>query len=159
MKVAIGADHGGFLYKNMIAAVLTGKGHEVLDLGAYGPEPSDYPDYAKAVAAAILEGKAERGILLCGSGVGICVAANKFPGIRACLCHDSYSAHQGVEHDDMNVLCLGERVIGPELANELALIFLEARFSGAERHVRRLEKIREIEQAIIHEGRGFWHGV
>ncbi len=158
MKVALGADHGGFLYKGMIAALLTGKGHEVLDLGAYGPEPSDYPDYAKAVSAAILEGKAERGILLCGSGVGISVAANKFPGIRACLCHDSYSAHQGVEHDDMNVLCLGERVIGPELAKELVLIFLEAGFSGAERHVRRLGKIKDIEQAIINQGGVLRHG-
>ncbi len=150
MKVALGADHGGFLFKNMIAALLAEKGHEVLDFGASSPEPSDYPDYAKLVAAAIREGKAERGILFCGSGVGICVAANKFPGIRACLCHDSYSAHQGVEHDDMNVLCLGERVIGPELAKEIVQIFLAARFSGAERHVRRLEKVREIERTIMH---------
>lgn len=145
MKIALGADHGGFLYKNMLAALLAERGHEVLDCGAFGPEPSDYPDYAGAVSAAISEGKAERGILVCGSGVGICVAANKFTGIRACVCHDSYSAHQGVEHDNMNVLCLGERVIGPELAKELALIFLDARFSGAPRHLRRLEKISEIE--------------
>ena len=149
MRVAIGSDHGGFIYKKMIASLLTEKGHEVLDLGAYGPEPSDYPYYAKSVSEVILGGRAERGILLCGSGVGICVAANKFPGIRACLCHDSYSAHQGVEHDDINVLCLGERVIGSELAKELALIFLSARFSGAARHLRRLEKIKEIERTIM----------
>jgi ribose 5-phosphate isomerase B len=148
MKIALGADHGGFLYKNIISAVLAEKGHEILDLGAFSPEPSDYPDYAKLVAESISEGRAERGILLCGSGVGICVAANKFPGIRACLCHDSYSAHQGVEHDDMNVLCLGERVIGVELAKEIALIFVDARFSGDERHVQRLQKISAIERDI-----------
>jgi ribose 5-phosphate isomerase B len=145
MKVALGSDHGGFVLKNLIAALLKEKGHEVFDFGAYTAEPSDYPDYAEPVAVALLEGKAERGILFCGSGVGICVTANKFPGIRACLCHDSYSAHQGVEHDDMNILCLGERVIGPELAKEIVLGFLAARFSGAPRHARRLEKVKEIE--------------
>ncbi|MCL4490315.1 MAG: ribose 5-phosphate isomerase B [Nitrospirae bacterium] len=147
MKVAIGADHGGFALKNIVAPFLESKGFEVLDFGAYGPEASDdYPDFSKAVAEAILQGKAERGILVCGSGVGASVAANKFPGIRSAVCHDTYSAHQGVEDDDMNVLSLGERVIGPELAKEIVLRFLSARFSGAERHVRRLEKVKDMER-------------
>ena len=147
MKVAIGADHGGFALKNIIAPFLESKGFEVLDFGAYGPEASDdYPDFSKTVAEAILQGKAERGILVCGSGVGASVAANKFPGIRSAVCHDTYSAHQGVEDDDMNVLSLGERVIGPELAKEIVLRFLSARFSGAERHVRRLEKVKGMER-------------
>ena len=122
------------------------KGYQVLDLGAHGPEPSDYPDFARAVAGAILRGEAERGILICGSGVGASVAANKFSGIRAAVCHDTFSSHQGVEDDEMNVLCLGERVIGPELAKEIAVRFLSARFSGAERHIRRLAKVKEIEK-------------
>lgn len=145
MKIAIGADHGGFSLKNMIASFLRDRGHDVLDLGAFGPEPSDYPDFARAVAEAVLGGKAARGILVCGSGVGASVAANKFPGIRAAVCHDTFSARQGVEDDDMNVLCIGERVIGAGLAKELALSFLSAEFSGAERHARRLEKVKEIE--------------
>ncbi len=146
MKIAIGSDHAGFLLKGIIVKFLTDKGYQVLDLGAYSSEPSDYPDFAKTVSEAILNGKAERGILICGSGVGASVAANKFPGIRAAVCHDTYSAHQGVEHDDMNVLCIGERVIGPELAKEITLAFLSAKFSGAERHVRRLNKVIAIEK-------------
>ncbi len=146
MKIAIGSDHAGFLLKGIIVKFLTDKGYQVLDLGAYSSEPSDYPDFAKTVSEAILNGKAERGILICGSGVGASVAANKFPGIRAAVCHDTYSAHQGVEQDDMNVLCIGERVIGPELAKEITLAFLSAKFSGAERHVRRLNKVIAIEK-------------
>lgn len=146
MKVALGSDHGGFHLKEVMVKFLAGKGYQVLDLGAHTPEPSDYPDFARAVAEAILSNKAEKGILICGSGVGASVAANKFPGIRAAVCHDTFSSHQGVEDDEMNVLCLGERVIGPELAKEIAVSFLSARFSGAERHIRRLNKVKEIEK-------------
>lgn len=146
MKVAIGSDHGGFHLKEVVVRFLAGKGYQVLDLGAHTPDPSDYPDFARAVAGAILNGKAEKGILICGSGVGASVAANKFPGIRAAVCHDTFSSHQGVEDDEMNVLCLGERVIGSELAKEIVLCFLSARFSGAERHIRRLTKVKEIEK-------------
>jgi ribose 5-phosphate isomerase B len=149
MKIAIGSDHGGFALKGIIAEFLTGQKHEVADVGAFSAEPSDYPDFARAVAEAILKGNAERGIVICGSGVGASVAANKFPGIRAALCHDSFSAHQGVEDDNMNILCLGARVIGAELAKELVLFFLAARFSGAERHMRRLEKINIIEKEFM----------
>lgn len=146
MKVAIGADHGGFVLKVIISKFLAAGGHEVLDFGAKSEEPSDYPDYAMAVAQAVIKGQAERGILVCGSGVGASIAANKFPGIRAAVCHDTFSARQGVEDDDMNVLSLGERVIGPALAKEIVTSFLGARFSGAERHVRRLEKVKQIEK-------------
>jgi len=149
MRVAIGADHGGFLLKSELVSRFAGK-YAVIDLGASTLDTADdYPDYAYAVARAVAEGKAERGILVCGSGVGAAIAANKVPGVRACLCHDSYSAHQGVEHDDMNVLCLGARVIGVELACELAATFLNARFSGEERHRRRLEKVAQIEQKAL----------
>ena len=147
MRVAFGADHAGFSLKQNLAAYARELGHEVLDLGTDSEAPVDYPDYAAAVGRAVVEGRAERGILICGSGVGASVAANKIPGVRAGLCHDSYSAHQGVEHDDINVLVLGARVIGPELARELARTYLNARFSGAERHRRRLEKIRALEEA------------
>jgi RpiB/LacA/LacB family sugar-phosphate isomerase len=145
MRVAIAADHAGFLLKQQLAADLAAQGHDVLDLGTMSTDPVDYPDYAVAIAEAIRDGRAERGVLLCGSGVGVSVAANKFPGIRAGVCHDSYSAHQGVEHDDMNVLVLGARVVGGSLAQELVQDFLQARFSGAERHRRRLEKVKAIE--------------
>ncbi|MFO0753464.1 MAG: ribose 5-phosphate isomerase B [Thermodesulfovibrionales bacterium] len=143
--MAIGADHGGYPLKGILLDFLREKGHEPLDCGAYGPEPSDYPDFARAVAEAVLRRDAERGVLICGSGVGASVAANKFPGIRSAVCHDSFSAHQGVEDDNMNVLSLGARVVGPELAKELVGFFLDARFSGAERHLRRLEKVEKIE--------------
>jgi RpiB/LacA/LacB family sugar-phosphate isomerase len=148
MRVAFGADHAGFSLKQELIPCVKDLGHEVLDLGTNSPDPVDYPDYAEAVGRAVVEGRAERGILICGSGVGASVAANKIPGVRAGLCHDTYSAHQGVEHDDMNVLVLGARVIGPELAAELAAAFLHARFSGAERHLRRLEKVRKLEGAV-----------
>jgi ribose 5-phosphate isomerase B len=147
MIVAIGCDHGGYPLKAHVASEVEQAGHTVLDLGALEPDPQDdYPVYARRVCEAILEGRAERGILLCGSGVGVSIAANKFPGIRAALCHDSYSAHQGVEHDGMNVVCLGRLVVGPEIAAELVRAFLAARFSGAERHVRRLAEVEAIER-------------
>jgi ribose 5-phosphate isomerase B len=146
MRVAIGSDHGGFVLKQMVADSLKKAGHRVLDVGAYDAEPSDYPDFAKAIAEAVLRGEAERGILICGSGVGASVASNKLPGIRASVCHDTFSAHQGVEDDDMNVLCLGQRVVGPELAKEIVFCFLSAQFSGSERHERRLHKMSEIER-------------
>lgn len=142
MKVAIGSDHGGFPLKKEVAQLLARDGHQVIDLGAHAYDASDdYPDFALAVARAVVTGQAERGIILCGSGVGASVAANKVRGIRAGLCHDTYSAHQGVEHDDMNVLCLGSRVIGGSLAAELVRTFIGARFSGEERHRRRLDKV------------------
>lgn len=146
LKVALGADHGGFALKEELSNRLQDK-YEVLDLGACVLDPDDdYPDFVRAVTEALATGQAQRGIIVCGSGVGAGIAANKVPGIRACLCHDSYSAHQGVEHDDMNVLCLGARVIGLELAWELVTVFLEASFSSEERHKRRLEKVKAIEQ-------------
>ena len=146
MKIAIGADHGGFSLKSIIADFLKGLRHEVHDLGTHSPDPVDYPDFAMTVSQEILVRKAERGILICGSGVGACVAANKFPGIRAATCHDSFSAHQGVEDDNINILCLGARVIGPELAKDIVKIWLGASFSGAERHKRRLSKIENFER-------------
>jgi len=149
VQVAIGADHGGFPLKIVLLEHLKTLGHAVRDLGTYGSDPVDYPDYARAVANAVIEGKAERGILICGSGVGACVAANKFPEIRAAICHDTFSAHQGVEDDDMNILCLGARVVGAELAKDIVTTFLTATFSGAERHVRRLAKVAEIERELL----------
>jgi ribose 5-phosphate isomerase B len=146
MKVALAADHAGFSLKQDLLDLVAGAGHEVLDCGTDGPAPVDYPDFAAKLGRAVLEGRADRGILICGSGVGASVAANKLVGIRAAVCHDTYSARQGVEHDDMNVLCLGSRVIGVELARELGRHFLAARFTGEERHVRRLGKIRALEQ-------------
>jgi len=148
MRVAMGADHAGFSLKRDLVSYLKSLKHEVLDLGTNSQDPVDYPDYAEAVGRAIVDGKAERGVLVCGSGVGASVAANKIPGIRAGLCHDTYSARQGVEHDDMNVLVFGARVIGPELARELARVYLEATFSGEERHRRRLEKVARLEQQV-----------
>jgi RpiB/LacA/LacB family sugar-phosphate isomerase len=145
MRLALGSDHAGFELKNRLAAQLREAGHEVLDVGTHDTAPVDYPDFAVAVGNAVLGGRAERGILICGSGVGASVAANKLPGIRAGLCHDHYSAHQGVEHDDMNVLVLGARVIGIEPARELAEAFVNAKFTNEDRHLRRLEKVRELE--------------
>ena len=145
MKVVIGSDHAGFQLKNKMGDLLRSMGNEVLDVGAFNENPSDYPDFAEAVGRAVLDGKAERGVLICGSGVGASVAANKLPGIRAGMCHDTYSAHQGVEHDDINVLVLGERVVGVELAKDLVRAFMGAKFSNEERHVRRLGKVKAIE--------------
>ena len=149
VRVALGADHGGFALKNDISTQLHDT-HEILDMGAHTFDSTDdYPDFARAVAQAVASGQAERGIIICGSGVGSCIVANKVPGIRACLCHDTYSAHQGVEHDDMNVLCLGARIIGVELATEVVTSFLKACFTGEERHRRRLGKILNIERQAL----------
>jgi ribose 5-phosphate isomerase B len=149
MNIVVGADHGGFQLKTILADYVRTLGHTVHDVGTYSPEATDYPDYAKAVAQRILAHGAERGIVVCGSGVGACVAANKVPGIRAAICHDTFSAHQGVEDDDMNVLCLGARIIGTELAKEIVRTFLSASFSHAERHVRRLGKVNAIEKEYM----------
>src|SRR5499427_2427566 len=146
MRIVVGSDHAGFEMKKKVVGFLLESGNlEVVDVGSYNIDPVDYPDYAEAVGVAIREGRADRGILICGSGVGASVAANKLPGVRAGLCHDTYSARQGVEHDDMNVLALGARVIGPELARELVLAFVRAAFSGEERHRRRLAKVAALE--------------
>jgi ribose 5-phosphate isomerase B len=149
MKIAIAGDHAGFGLKQIILADLRADGHDVTDFGACDATPSDYPDFAELVCNAVRNGQAERGVLVCGSGVGVCVAANKFPGIRAGLCHDNYSAHQGVEHDDMNVICLGSRIIGQEPAREIVRTFLAAKYSGEERHARRLAKVLAIEQRFL----------
>lgn len=147
MKIAIASDHAGFPLKQTLIDCLKRLGHKVEDLGTNSAEvPVDYPDFTAKVAEAVTRGKANRGIMVCGSGVGACVAANKFKGVRAAICHDTYSAHQGVEHDDMNVLCLGARVIGPALALEITEAFSGAVFSNEARHVRRLDKIRSFEQ-------------
>jgi RpiB/LacA/LacB family sugar-phosphate isomerase len=151
MIIALGTDHAGFPLKETIIHTIESEGHTVLDLGTFDEAPVDYPDYAKLIAEALKNEQARRGILLCGSGVGASVAANKFMGIRAGLCHDTYSAHQGVEHDNMNILCLGARVIGPALAEELVKSFVRARFSGETRHRRRLEKIALLEKSCAHE--------
>jgi ribose 5-phosphate isomerase B len=147
MHIAVGADHAGVPLNGAVIAELARLGHDVLDLGTHdGSRPDDYPDYAAAVGEQVADGTCDRGILICGSGVGASVAANKIPGIRAGLCHDTYSAHQGVEHDDMNVLCLGSRVVGRELALELVRSFLAARFSNEERHRRRVSKVIALEE-------------
>ena len=146
MKIALGADHAGYELKRALEPFLTKLGHTVLNMGVDSLDPADYPDYAKKVALAVSSGKAERGIMVCGSGVGATVACNKVPGARAGLCHDTFSAHQGVEDDDVNVLCLGARVIGSELAFEIVKVWLNARFTGAERHLRRLNKVIAIEK-------------
>ena len=148
MMIAVATDHGGFPLKDSLLAVIRACGHEALDLGAYSADPlDDYPDYSRVVGEAIQQGRAERAVLMCGSGVGASVAANKMIGIRAAVCHDAYSAHQGVEHDNMNVLCLGARVIGPELMVDLVRAYLGAQFTGEARHVRRLAKVDAIEKA------------
>jgi ribose 5-phosphate isomerase B len=151
MRIAIGTDHAGWSYKELLVHELREAGHDLLDLGTHGPESVDYPDFARPVAEAVARGEADRGILLCGSAVGVSLVANKVPGIRAAVCHDCYSAHQGVEHDDVNVLCLGARVIGIELAREIVHRFLEARFSEDPRHRRRLEKLIAVERTYMKE--------
>lgn len=151
MKIAIACDHGGFPLKQTIIDTVRAEGHEVLDFGTNSVVSVDYPDYTEKVGWAIQSGQAERAIVVCGSGVGACIAANKMRGIYAGICHDTYSAHQGVEHDDMNVLCLGARIIGSELADEIVRAFLNARFTAEERHVRRVGKTRRIEQEECEE--------
>ena len=149
MKIAVATDHAGFPLKAAVLEVVRAAGHEVLDLGTDSTEPVDYPDYAEKLGRAIQSGEVERGILLCGSGVGASIAANKMKGVYAAVCHDTYSAHQGVEHDDMNLLCMGGRIIGPELVREIVEAFLKARFlgedPGQERHMRRVLKVRKLE--------------
>ncbi|HKA52194.1 MAG TPA: ribose 5-phosphate isomerase B [Candidatus Binatia bacterium] len=154
MRIVTGSDHAGFDLKTDTIAHLRESGHQVTDVGTHDATPVDYPDYAEAVGVAVREGRADRGVIICGSGVGASVAANKLPGIRAGLCHDTYSAHQGVEHDDMNVLVLGARVIGTEMARELVRAFVAAVFSGEERHRRRLEKVNALEARYAGAKRG-----
>ena len=150
MKIAIAGDHAGFELKNGLAEELRSWGHDVSDLGAHDLDPlDDYPDFGIRVAEAIRRGEADRGIVVCGSGIGVCVTVNKFPGLRAGVCHDTYSARQGVEHDDMNVLCLGERVVGPALAKEIVRAFVDARFSGEDKHARRLGKVIGVEKRFL----------
>src|SRR5688572_7361064 len=151
MRIAVGADHAGFEMKRDLGAYLAKNGHEILDIGAFTNAPVDYPDIAEGVAQAVRNGQSDRGIVVCGSGAGAAIAACKFPGIRASVCHDTYSARQAVEHDDMNVLCLGARVIGPELARVLADTFLTATFSGDQRHMNRLAKIDAIESRFARD--------
>jgi len=151
MKIVVGSDHAGFTLKQEIVERISQIGHDVQDLGAYNSEPSDYPDFAAVVGKAMMAGAAERGILICGSGVGVCVTANKMPGIRAAICHDTYSAHQGVEHDDMNVLVMGSRIVGSALAFDLTIAYLNARFQPSEeRFLRRLNKLKQIERLYMH---------
>lgn len=150
LHIALAADHGGFVLKTSLIPWLESENFEIIDLGAYVFDSrDDYPDFAEDVAEAVVSAKADRGLLICGSGVGAAIAANKVPGIRACLCHDTYSAHQGVEHDDMNVLCIGGRVIGIELAKEIIGAFLKAQFSGLERYQRRLDKVKALESRTL----------
>jgi len=145
MRVGVGSDHAGFEMKEQVAAHVREAGHQVLDVGTHSAAPADYPDYAEALGMAILNNQADRGILISGSGVGASIAANKIPGMRAGVCHDCYSAHQGVEHDNMNVLVMGARVIGQSLANDIVDVYLDAQFTCEDRHLRRLEKIRKLE--------------
>ena len=149
MKIVIGSDHAGFQLKNAMGDLIRSLGHAVLDVGAFNENPSDYPDFAEAVGRAVLNGLAERGVLICGSGVGASVAANKIIGIRAGVCHDTYSGHQGVEHDNMNVLVMGSRVIGEKLAEDIVRAYLAANFTNEERHVRRLAKVQALEQRML----------
>ena len=153
MKIALGSDHAGFELKERVKTLLRELKHEVLDLGTANTKPVDYPDYAEAVGLAVRDAKAERGILVCGSGVGASVAANKVPGVRAGLCHDHYSAHQGVEHDDMNVLVMGGRVIGEAVALELVRAFLDSKYTAEDRHQRRLDKVKSIEERYTAKGK------
>jgi ribose 5-phosphate isomerase B len=146
MRIALGSDHAGYPLKEQLAGWLAESGHAVYDLGTHNSDPVDYPDYAAAVGQAVLDGRADRGIVICGSGAGAAVAANKLNGIRSSVAHDTYTAHQMVEHDDVNVLCLGSRVIGPALAEDLVSAFLSAKFSREDRHVRRLDKIKALER-------------
>ena len=152
MRIALAADHAGYLLKNELKTKLSAQGHTVTDFGTDSPAPVDYPDSAEAVANAIRGGQADRGIIVCGSGAGVSIAANKFPGIRAAVCHDTYTAHQAVEHDDMNVLCLGARVIGSAVAADLAAAFIGATYAKEERFQRRLDKVLNIESRFTGKG-------
>jgi RpiB/LacA/LacB family sugar-phosphate isomerase len=155
MKIAVACDHAGFPLKDEVLEVIQATGNEAVDLGTYNQEPVDYPDYAEKAARAILLGQAERGIVLCGSGVGAAIAANKIKGIYAGVCHDTYSAHQGVEHDNMNILCLGGRIVGGELAKEIVRAYLQAEFCNEARHLRRVAKIKALEETgTVKNGNG-----
>ena len=145
-KIVIGADHRGFNLKESLKSFLTSKGYEVIDTGTYSTEPADYPDIAAGIVKKIISGEAQRGIMVCGSGVGASVAANKFKGIRAAVCHDTFSAHQGVEDDSMNMLCLGGGIIGESVAKEVVIAFVEAEFKSVERYIKRLEKVKKFEE-------------
>lgn len=149
MKVVIGSDHAGFRLKNAMGDLIRSLGHAVLDVGAFNENPSDYPDFSEAVGRAVLDGRAERGVLICGSGIGASVAANKLTGIRAGICHDTYSGHQGVEHDNMNVLVMGSRIVGEKLAEDVVRAFLAAKFTQEERHLRRLAKVDALERKML----------
>ena len=151
MRIAFGADHAGFELKRDLAAAMAQQGHEILDVGTHSNAPVDYPDIAEAVATALRNGQVDRGVIVCGSGAGVSVAASKFPGVRAAVCHDTYTARQAVEHDDLNVMCLGARVVGPALARTLVEAFLTATFSADDRHLRRLAKIDAIESKFMSE--------
>ena len=151
MQVAVACDHAGFSLKPIVLETVISLGYQVLDLGTSSTKSVDYPDFAHKLGQAIQEGQAQRGIIICGSGVGACIAANKMQGVYAGVCHDTYSAHQGVEHDDMNVLCLGARIIGPELVRELVVSFLKANFVADERHLRRIKKVRAIENHSLNQ--------
>lgn len=146
MRIALGADHAGFTLKQHLSRLLSEAGHTVFDLGTHSDAPVDYPDFAALVGAAVVDGRADRGIMVCGSGAGACVAANKIKGIRAAVAHDTYTARQAVEHDDVNVLCLGSRVVGEALAEELVETFVNARFTSEERHLRRLAKVNALDE-------------
>jgi len=150
MRIAVASDHAGYAIKDDVINIIQAAGHEILDLGTYSQEPVDYPDYAAKLGKAIIEKQADRGVLICGSGVGACIAANKIKGVYAGICHDTYSAHQGVEHDNMNVLCLGSRIVGIEMVKEILKAYLNAKFDLEERFIRRFEKIRTLEQNGIH---------
>jgi ribose 5-phosphate isomerase B len=149
MRLAVGGDHAGFSLKGSLIAAMTEWGHEVEDLGSYTPEPVDFPDIARSVCGAVTEGRAERGVLVCGTGIGACIAANKIPGIRAALCHDVHSAHQSVEHDDANVICLGAQIVGEWLALDLLRTYLDARFGGEEHFRRRIAKLADLEREAL----------
>jgi ribose 5-phosphate isomerase B len=151
MRIVIGSDHAGFALKSKMSDVVRALGHDILDVGTFNENPSDYPDFAELVGHAITEGKSDRGVLFDGSGVGMTIAANKIPGIRAAACHDTCSAHQGVEHDDMNVLVIGSRIVGEKLAEDLVKVYLGARFSNDTRHVRRLNKVKALESRMCAE--------
>lgn len=155
LRYVIGGDHAGFGLKTEVLALVQAAQIKVIDCGTHSTDPSDFPDFAEAIAKEILQGRADRGILVCGSGVGVSIAANKFTGIRASLCHDTYSARQGVQHDDMNVLCIGARVIGPEVAFEIVRAFLRARYAPQPRHAARLAKIVDIERRVLENKLGW----
>ena len=149
MKVAVAADHGGFPLKNLVIEIVQEAGHQAIDMGTFSPESVDYADYSEKAGNALQSGEVDRAVLLCGSGVGVCIAANKMQGVYAAVCHDTYTAHQGVEHDHMNAVCIGARVVGPELVKEIVKSFLSAQFSEDPRFLRRIEKVKRLEDRFL----------